>query len=96
MPTAIAVDLPDPRLEPTISVQRARALTGLGRDNMYRAVADGTIPSIRAGNTIRIPTARFLEEVLGLRVPELFPPLVALQPEEAQPRARHRRLSRTT
>jgi excisionase family DNA binding protein len=97
MPTATAVQLPDPRIEPTISIQRARALTGLGRDKVYEAIRAGIIPSIRVGQAVRIPTARLLEEVLGLRVPELFPPLPDIPaPEPEELPKRRRRLSRTT
>ena len=52
--------MPDPALEPTIGVDRAAAILGVGRRTAYDAVHSGEIPSIKVRGAIRIPTARFL------------------------------------
>lgn len=57
--------LPDPTVEPTITVPRAAVIAGVGRRTGYDAVKRGEWPSIHVGRSIRIPTARFLQE-LGL------------------------------
>ena len=58
--------LPNPEVEPTISVERAgRAAYDLGRAASYNAAARGDIPTIRVGARLRVPTA-LLREQLGL------------------------------
>jgi hypothetical protein len=65
--------LPDPTLEPTMSVERAGALLGLGRSSAYEAArqfldSDGVVglPVLRFNaRTLRCPTAKVLE-LLGL------------------------------
>jgi excisionase family DNA binding protein len=52
--------LPDPVAEPTITVARAAAIIGVSRRHAYVAIEQGEIPSIRVGQRIVIPTARFL------------------------------------
>jgi excisionase family DNA binding protein len=52
--------LPDPVAEPTITVDRAAAVLGIGKRAAYYAAERGELPSIRVGRLIRIPTARFL------------------------------------
>lgn len=66
MPRSSAIRLPNPRRTPTLSVVEAGRLAGYSRDGAYRAVKDGAFPSIQSGRKIRIPTARFLREVLGI------------------------------
>lgn len=49
----------------TCSVPTAAKLLGIGRATAYKAAADGSIPSIRIGRCIRVPSAalrRLLEE----------------------------------
>jgi excisionase family DNA binding protein len=52
--------VPDPALEPTISVARAAEVLGVNIRTIYYAVERGEMPAIRVGKAIRIPTARFL------------------------------------
>lgn len=40
----------------TVSVPEAARILGIGRGQMYQAVARGEIPSIRLGRTIKIST----------------------------------------
>jgi len=50
--------LPDHRDHPTISVERAAAILGVSRGVAYDAVRNGTIPSLRVGRRLLVPTAR--------------------------------------
>lgn len=52
--------IPDPRSEPTISVDRAATLLGVSRATAYKAVRSGAIPSLRIGRRIVVPTAKVL------------------------------------
>ena len=52
--------LPDPVTEPTISVDRAAELLGIGRASAYKAANTGDLPVIRIGHRMRVPTARVL------------------------------------
>lgn len=55
--------LPDPALEPTISVERAGAILGVSRAQAYRLAATGQIPTLRLGRRRRVvPTARLILE----------------------------------
>lgn len=47
----------------TIDVQTAGRYYGIGRDAAYRAVKDGTIPSLRLGGRIVVPVAKMLEQL---------------------------------
>jgi excisionase family DNA binding protein len=49
--------VPDPATQPTISVEEAGELLGIGRSTAYDAVRTGEIPSIRFGRKIVVPTA---------------------------------------
>lgn len=49
--------LPDPREYPTLSVEEAARILGLGRASGYEAVRRGDIPSIRIGRRLLVPTA---------------------------------------
>ncbi len=62
------VTVPDPTIEPTITVERAGALLGLGRNSAYDAVRRGDIPSIKIGHRYVVPTAR-IRSMLGLDMP---------------------------
>ena len=57
--------VPDPTKEPTISVEHAGRLMGVGRSAAYIGAKNGEIPVVRIGRLLRVPTARFLSEVLG-------------------------------
>ena len=52
--------LPDLHTEPTLTVERAAEVLGISRASAYRAVHDGTLPALRFGKSIRIPTADLL------------------------------------
>ena len=54
--------IPDPKEEPTITVERAAAVLGVGRRTAYAAAERGELPCVRVGRCIRIPTARFLRQ----------------------------------
>jgi excisionase family DNA binding protein len=52
-------------LPPTISVEEAGELCGIGRNAAYRAAHRGELPVFRMGRQLRVPTARLLQ-ILGL------------------------------
>lgn len=49
--------LPDPEIEPTVTVDRAAAIIGISRAAAFRAAANGEIPSIRVGRRLVVPTS---------------------------------------
>lgn len=57
--------VPDPAVEPTITVERAGQLLGIGRNGAYEAARSGQLPVIRIGRRLVVPTARLLD-MLGL------------------------------
>jgi len=61
--------LPDPKVEPTVTVERAGEVLNLGRSSAYAGVRSGEIPSIRIGRRVLVPTARLLA-MLGLSADE--------------------------
>ena len=63
-------ELPDPVTTPTISVEEAGRLLGIGRALAYEATASGDIPSIQIGRRRVVPTAALLR-LLGYDVPEV-------------------------
>lgn len=54
------------QLPPTMSVPETAEFLGLGRSAVYEAVRTGTIPSLRIGRRIRIPSHALLEKT-GIR-----------------------------
>jgi excisionase family DNA binding protein len=54
----------DWRDRPTIGVVEAGEVLGIGRNSAYDAVAQGSIPSLRIGKSIRVPVAA-LRRLLG-------------------------------
>lgn len=52
--------LPDPRLEPTISVARAARILGVSERAVYHSIKADQCPSAAVGRRVLIPTARFL------------------------------------
>jgi excisionase family DNA binding protein len=80
-----SVQLPDPRDKPTLSVDEVAAILGFGRSSVYAAVRQGTIPALRIGSRIRIPTAR-LRELIG--DPEQAVPASPPITEAPEPRSR--------
>jgi excisionase family DNA binding protein len=63
--------LPDPAIEPTITVDRAAAILGVAVRTVYLAIDRDEMPAIRVGRAVRIPTARFLAayDLTGKPVP---------------------------
>lgn len=59
------MNIPDPRVQPTMTVQEAGLLLGLSKDVAYRAAHAGTLPVLRFGGRFVVPTARLLV-LLGL------------------------------
>ncbi|MGI5236489.1 hypothetical protein [Dactylosporangium sp. CA-139066] len=53
-------ELPDPKTEPTIPIERASLILGVSRRAGYSAVERGEIPTITVGRRKLVPTARFL------------------------------------
>ena len=59
--------IPDPNVEPTISIPRAGLILGMCRSSAYAAARDGRLPIIRLSpNRYVVNTAEFLE-LYGLR-----------------------------
>lgn len=52
-----------------LTVEEAARVLRVGRNGAYAAVADGVLPAVRIGRTIRIPRAA-LAEMLGVSPPE--------------------------
>jgi excisionase family DNA binding protein len=61
--------MPTPAKQPTMTVEQAAELLGLGRSSAYEAVRRGELPALRFGRALRVPTAR-LRVLLGID-PEL-------------------------
>lgn len=57
--------IPDPEVQPTMAVPDAGRVLGLGRASSYEAARLGTIPTIRVGRRLVVPTAKF-RTLLGL------------------------------
>ncbi len=57
--------IPDPREVPTLSIEEAGAMIGLGRSGAYEAARRGEIPTLRFGRRLRVPTAA-LRKMLGM------------------------------
>ncbi len=51
--------------ELTVTVDEAAALLGMSRNGCYNAVREGSLPSVRIGRAIRIPTIK-LRAMLGI------------------------------
>jgi excisionase family DNA binding protein len=56
--------LPDPRVQPTLTVEEAASLLGIGRGTAYEAVQSGALPALRIGRRLVIPTAA-IHRLLG-------------------------------
>ena len=59
--------IPDPEAVPLLTVREAGALLGMSQTAAYRAVADGSLPTITIAGRMKVPTAR-LRDLLGLPV----------------------------
>ena len=55
----------DPRETPTLTVEEAGRLLGIGRSLAYAAAKDGSLPTIRIGKRILVPTAALLRMLAG-------------------------------
>jgi Helix-turn-helix domain len=54
--------LPDPAVEPTITVPRAARILGISRNTAYAAAREGRLPTLAVSpNRVVVPTAEFLE-----------------------------------
>jgi excisionase family DNA binding protein len=53
--------IPNPTATPTLTVEDTGRLFGISRASAYEAVRAGTIPSIRLGRRIVVPTAAVLK-----------------------------------
>lgn len=73
-PAAAHVYVPDlgAALPLLIDVPDAGTLGGLSRWASYRAANDGTIPTLKVGNRLRVPTCAWLDR-LGLRYEAVQP-----------------------
>ena len=60
--------LPSPHDHPTLTVQEAGQLLGLGRSAAYLAARNGQIPTITIGRRLLVPTAA-LHRMVGLLPP---------------------------
>jgi hypothetical protein len=56
----MALTLSEIRERATIDVESAGRVLGLGRVSAYRAVREGTIPSLRIGRRLVVPVPRLL------------------------------------
>lgn len=63
--------IPDPQVEPTVSVPRAGALFGLKRDQSYRAAALGKIPTIQLSERRKVVPTLPLLRMLGHEYPSV-------------------------
>lgn len=62
--------IPDPNVEPTITIPRAGRILGMSRNAAYAAARDGRFPTIELSATRRVVlTADFLERYRLRRVP---------------------------
>lgn len=50
----------------TVTVPEAAKVLGIGRDNAYRAAADGTLPTLKIGHRLIVPVPKLLE-MLGIQ-----------------------------
>jgi excisionase family DNA binding protein len=53
--------LDDLRRMPSISVEQAAKVLGIGRNSAYIAARRGEIPTVRFGARLRVPTPRLLQ-----------------------------------
>ena len=52
--------LPDPRVEATLTVERAGSILGISRGGAYEAARRGELPVLRIGRRMVVPTASLL------------------------------------
>jgi excisionase family DNA binding protein len=56
-----SIVLPKPEHKPTLTIEEAAKVLGLGRSTAYRYARQGLIPSIRIGSQVRVPNAALRE-----------------------------------
>jgi excisionase family DNA binding protein len=61
--------IPDPYLQPTMTIEDASRILGISRTAAYTAAKTGDIPTIKIGRRTLVPTAR-LREMLGIDHPD--------------------------
>jgi excisionase family DNA binding protein len=66
--------IPDPAIEPTISVPRAAKITGVSLRTAYDAVHKGEWPYLKVRGSYRILTARFLAQYGFISEPTAWNP----------------------
>jgi excisionase family DNA binding protein len=64
----------EPSVKPTLSVDEAAAVLGIGRASAYEGVRRGEIPSIRIGRLLRVPTAALVRMLTSGNAPTSLPP----------------------
>ncbi len=57
--------IPDPREQPTMTIEEARRFLNISRASAYSAAASGDLPTIRIGRRLLVPTAA-LRRLLGI------------------------------
>jgi excisionase family DNA binding protein len=57
--------IPNPVERPTITVEEAAEILGIGRSAAYAAIHRGELAAIRIGRTLKVPTAPLLK-MLGI------------------------------
>lgn len=72
MSTAQPSRLPDPVTEPIITAARVAQILKLSVRMVYVSAEEGTIPCIRVGRSVRIPTRRFLAAFFPEALPTEF------------------------
>jgi len=60
-PRAKPAEIPDPAVEPTVTIERASSILGIGRGLAYAAAKRGEIPVLHLGRALRVPTAELLK-----------------------------------
>lgn len=65
--------LPDPRVQPTLTIPEAGHIAyGIARGAAYAAAQRGDLPTVRIGKRLLVPTAALYER-LGLPLPGSVP-----------------------
>jgi excisionase family DNA binding protein len=59
------ITLTEARERAAISVEQAAHLLGIGRQSAYAATGDGTLPTVRIGRRLLVPTERLLAMLAG-------------------------------
>lgn len=68
METRQTEPIPDPTARPTVSVEEAAQFLGISRGSAYAAAREGTLPIVKIGRRLVVPTAA-LRRLLGIDVP---------------------------